>query len=87
MPSFHTILGVLFAYALRHVRYIFSFSVALNLVMIASTPTQGGHYLADLLGGLAVAAATIAIVRISTNLLSGREAQSHARLKQIEGIG
>jgi hypothetical protein len=87
MPSFHTIVGVLFAYSLRHVRYLFPFAAVLNLVMIVSTPTQGGHYLADLLGGLVVAAATTIVVRISMDLLSGRDAQVPARLKHIDGIG
>ena len=86
MPSFHTIVGVLFAYSLRHLRYLFPFSVVLNLVMIVSTPTQGGHYLADLLGGLVVAAATIIVVRVSTDILSRRKSQIHARLRHIDSI-
>lgn len=59
MPSFHTALAVLFAYSLRRIRWIFSIAVPLNVVMILSTPTQGGHYLADVIAGLVLSALTI----------------------------
>lgn len=52
-PSLHTILALCFAYSLRHVRFVFSIGAALNSIMILSTPTQGGHYLFDVLSGLA----------------------------------
>ncbi|SEF11208.1 PAP2 superfamily protein [Burkholderia sp. WP9] len=55
MPSLHTALAVLFAYSLRHVRIISIIACLLNLAMIASTPTQGGHYLADVFSGLVLA--------------------------------
>lgn len=61
MPSFHTALAVLFAYSLRRVRGLFGLAVALNAAMIVSTPTQGGHYLADVVGGVVLAAVTIRI--------------------------
>jgi membrane-associated phospholipid phosphatase len=63
MPSFHTALAVLFAYSLRHVRWLFGCAVMLDLTMILSTPTVGGHYLADVVGGLLLAALTIYLVR------------------------
>lgn len=63
MPSFHTALAVLFMYSLRHIPRLFSFAVILNVVMILSTPTQGGHYLADVAGGLVLAGLTIQMSR------------------------
>jgi membrane-associated phospholipid phosphatase len=62
MPSFHTALAVLFTYSLRRIRWLFSIAVPLNVVMILSTPTQGGHYLADVIAGLLLSALTIQIL-------------------------
>ncbi|WP_224788929.1 phosphatase PAP2 family protein [Pandoraea terrae] len=63
-PSFHTITAVLCAYAVRSVQPVFPLAVVLNVVMVCSTPTQGGHYLSDVLAGLAVAVVAILAVRI-----------------------
>ncbi|WP_230945991.1 phosphatase PAP2 family protein [Burkholderia territorii] len=63
LPSFHVMLALLFAYALRHVRYVFAAAIVLNAAMIASTPTQGGHYLADVIAGIVCGALSIAAVR------------------------
>jgi membrane-associated phospholipid phosphatase len=63
MPSFHTEMAVIFAYALRRVPVVSVIGVALNAVMIASTPTEGGHYLADVIGGLLLALALIGVAR------------------------
>ncbi|WP_186307824.1 phosphatase PAP2 family protein [Paraburkholderia sp. BCC1884] len=63
IPSFHTVLAVLFTYALRRTPLLFWCAVVLNTTMIASTPTQGGHYLADVIAGLALATLTIWCVK------------------------
>ncbi|CAB3757897.1 MULTISPECIES: phosphatase PAP2 family protein [Burkholderia] len=63
MPSFHVMLALLLAYAVRHVRYVFPAALALNAVMIASSPTQGGHYLADVLAGIVFGVLSIVAVR------------------------
>ncbi|KAA1013797.1 phosphatase PAP2 family protein [Paraburkholderia panacisoli] len=72
LPSFHTIVAVLSAYALRHIRKLFPLAVLLNLTMIASTPTQGGHYLADVFAGILLSALTIFIFRRGLRLAPGR---------------
>ena len=59
MPSFHTALAVLFTYSLRQLRLLFRVALPLNVVMILSTPTQGGHYLVDVITGLLLSALTI----------------------------
>ncbi|MGN6808815.1 MAG: phosphatase PAP2 family protein [Trinickia sp.] len=63
MPSFHTEMAVIFAYALRRVPVVSVIGVVLNAAMIASTPSQGGHYLADVIGGLLLALALIGVAR------------------------
>ncbi len=62
-PSFHTASGVLFMWSTRKTGLIGMAMVALNVVMIVSTLTEGGHYLVDVLAGIAVAVLSIALVR------------------------
>ncbi len=63
-PSFHTVYALLFTYAHRGIRWTFPVIAAANVVMIAAIPSEGFHYLSDVLAGAAVAAATIAIMRL-----------------------
>lgn len=58
-PSFHTTLGVLYAYALRIRGALFGIALALNLVMIASVMSEGGHYLVDMISGAAIPVAAL----------------------------
>lgn len=62
-PSFHTTMAIIVTYAVRHSRWALLVFGLLNLCMIASIPTVGGHYLTDLFGGLIVALASILIFR------------------------
>jgi hypothetical protein len=62
-PSFHTVLALIFMHAHRGLRATFVPFVLLNGVMLVSTPSHGGHYLIDMIGGAAVALASIALVR------------------------
>ncbi|EHR05519.1 phosphatase PAP2 family protein [Bradyrhizobium sp. WSM471] len=58
-PSFHAASAVLYMWALWPVRGLGGIAAALNLLMIAATPVIGAHYVIDLAGGIAVAAASI----------------------------
>ena len=61
LPSFHAAIAVIVSWAVRRT-WVFGWLVAaINVVMIVSTLSQGGHYLVDTLAGLALAAATITI--------------------------
>lgn len=62
MPSMHTTTAILFAYALRRVRFIAGGAIALNSLMVISTPTHGGHYLCDTAAGIVLAVLVIALV-------------------------
>jgi membrane-associated phospholipid phosphatase len=62
-PSFHAALGVLFPYALRHIKWAFWPALLVNGTMILGTPVVGGHYLVDVIAGLAVAAFSILLLR------------------------
>ncbi len=58
-PSFHAASAVLDMWALWPVRGLGGIAAALNLLMIAATPVIGAHYVIDVAGGIAVAAASI----------------------------
>ena len=61
-PSFHAVLAVLFMWSHRG-SISFVPAAALNTVMLIGVPSEGGHYLVDAFGGLAVAAVTIVAMR------------------------
>jgi hypothetical protein len=63
MPSYHTVLAVLFVYAFRGTA-IFPAVLLVNLAMLPSIPPIGGHYLADMLAGAAIAISSIAVVHL-----------------------
>lgn len=64
MPSYHVMIAIFLIYSARSIRFLFPVAIALNVVMIASTITVGGHYLADVLAGALCAAAAILAVRL-----------------------
>jgi hypothetical protein len=76
LPSFHTILAILFTYTLRRRRFVFPASVLLNLLLIAACPTEGGHYFVDIPAGMIVAAAAIYGARVLERRLDAPEPSS-----------
>ncbi|MGB7372863.1 MAG: phosphatase PAP2 family protein [Pontixanthobacter sp.] len=62
-PSFHTAMGVIAIYCSRGTWWLFGPMLAINLLMIASTPVFGSHYAADIIAGTIVALGMIAIHR------------------------
>jgi len=59
MPSFHTTLAVLAIYANRPPCRSWWPVLVFNVVMLISIPSQGGHYLVDVLAGAALAGVAI----------------------------
>lgn len=76
-PSYHAALAVIFIYAYRDFRRAFPLSVALNTLMLISTPANGGHYLIDVIAGCAVAAVSVLLLRTASRL---SRAMLHKRL-------
>jgi membrane-associated phospholipid phosphatase len=62
-PSFHAAVGILFLHSVWRVRWAFCILAPLNVALILSTPTVGGHYLVDVIAGILVASLSIALVR------------------------
>lgn len=65
MPSYHTVLALLFVNAFRGTGGIGRAVLGLNLVMLLSISPIGGHYLVDMLAGAALAAAGIIGMRLA----------------------
>jgi hypothetical protein len=59
-PSFHAATAAIYMWATWRTPFIRWVSLALNALMLIATPIHGSHYLVDLFGGIAVAAASIA---------------------------
>jgi membrane-associated phospholipid phosphatase len=54
-PSYHCVAGLLFLWAVWPMRRLRIPAAIAALLLIAATPIFGGHYIADLCGGLLVA--------------------------------
>jgi len=63
LPSFHTVLAIVFIYVHRPPSRSFVPVAILNGLMLIAIPSEGHHYLIDMISGAAVAAGCIAIVR------------------------
>ena len=77
-PSFHAASAVLYLWALWPVRYIGGLAAALNLLMIASTPVIGAHYMIDVFGGVALAAISILLGKYFLEAASPASATAQA---------
>jgi hypothetical protein len=64
VPSFHTIMAILFTFACRGIRFLFPAAVCLNLMMLVSVPFAGDHYLVDMVTGAIVALTAIVAVTL-----------------------
>ena len=62
-PSFHCICGLLFAWALWPLPWLRLPASVAGALMVAASPIFGGHYMADLVGGLVITAVSIAAGR------------------------
>jgi membrane-associated phospholipid phosphatase len=54
-PSFHIALAAILAYASRKTRWLFPLTCILGVAIAISVPSEGGHYMIDVIGGFAVA--------------------------------
>ncbi len=77
-PSFHTAMGLICVWCARGT-LLFVPLTLLNLLMIASTPVFGSHYLVDLIGGVAVTAGAVLLLRRlqTPELKEGKSAETH----------
>lgn len=71
-PSYHASLAVIFMAALWSVRWLRWPGVVLNLLVIAATPIDGGHYFVDVGAGIAIAAACLWAARYPERFMALR---------------
>ncbi|MGH6890145.1 MAG: phosphatase PAP2 family protein [Rhizomicrobium sp.] len=62
-PSFHAAMAVLVVWYGRRLRYLRWPLVAWNIVVLVATPVHGGHFVVDVIAGLAVVAPAILLTR------------------------
>lgn len=53
-PSYHTTLALIAMAAARNIRYLYPFFLVLNLLILPATIIHGGHYLFDIMAGIAL---------------------------------
>jgi hypothetical protein len=68
MPSYHTVMALLIAHAFRRTGLVGYGIATLNVAMLLSIPSIGGHYLVDVLAGGALAFAAIGLQRSARRL-------------------
>jgi membrane-associated phospholipid phosphatase len=54
-PSFHAALGIIFIAGLWPIPVLRWIGLIVNVLMIAATPVEGGHYFIDVLAGVVIA--------------------------------
>jgi len=62
-PSFHGALAILMMYASLPIRWLRYIMIPLNLLVLISTPADGGHYLVDVIAGCLIAFHAIWLAR------------------------
>lgn len=64
LPSYHTAMALFFVQAMRWTRTGLVAAGLLNALMLLATPTEGGHYLVDVVAGVGLWALTAGVLRI-----------------------
>lgn len=67
LPSYHAALALFFVQAMRWSRIGLWGGGLLNGLMLLSTPTEGGHYLVDVVAGVALWGVTVLVMRRIAN--------------------
>jgi len=80
IPSFHTAMGVAAIYCARRTLWLFLPALAVNGLMIASTPVFGSHYGVDVIAGMLVAGFSIAMIRYGSSI---RKDASYFRVLRV----
>ena len=73
-PSFHAASAVLYMWALWPVRGIRSIAIVINALTIIAAPVIGAHYIIDIIGGIALAAASILLAKQLFRIHASRNA-------------
>lgn len=77
-PSFHTAMALSYAWAFRRMGAIGWAFAAFNLVVLASVPWFGGHYLVDMIGGAVTMLIALGLVQLAPQLWKTRTVRTFA---------
>lgn len=69
-PSFHAAAAVLYTWALWPWRWFRPVNATVNGAMLIATPIGGGHFLVDVLAGIAVAVSAVCLARLTASRLA-----------------
>lgn len=78
-PSFHSVLALLVTWYARNLDYIRWPVAALNLLVLISTPIQGGHHVIDVLAGLVVTVLAVLAAEKLIAVAAGRRMAAYPR--------
>jgi PAP2 superfamily len=67
-PSYHTVMAIYFSYAFRGCGKIFYVILGVNILMLLSVVTHGGHYVVDVIAGAVVVVLVIVSVRVISSI-------------------
>jgi hypothetical protein len=71
-PSFHAVLAVLIAWYARELRILNVAALGINILVLIATPIHGGHFVIDIVAGIAVALGAASLAnRIVARLAGG----------------
>jgi hypothetical protein len=87
-PSFHAAAAVIYMWALWPVPVLRWANLLLNIAMLFATPIGGGHFLIDVIAGIAVAVSCIAAAnRIAARLLSDQARSAERESRSVAAFG
>jgi hypothetical protein len=72
-PSFHTSAAILYAWAAWRTPFFKWLLVALNATMLIATPIHGSHYFVDVIAGVVIAVASIAVTAWAFKAITGKQ--------------
>lgn len=75
-PSFHAASAALYVWALWPVKWLRPIAVIAFTAMLAATPIDGGHYLVDIIAGIAIAVVSIAVASWVGSVVARRQVAS-----------
>jgi hypothetical protein len=79
-PSLHAALGILFPAALWRVKGVRWIALGLNGLMLIATPAYGGHYVVDVIAGIAIAAVCWIVVARMLGAASEKQPEHFAAI-------
>lgn len=65
-PSYHTVMAVALIWASRGIAWLFWPTLPISLGVLISIPSEGGHYLVDMIAGAAITAVVILLNQVIT---------------------